>query len=531
MPDGRANNFWYARRDVDDVIVFVHGIFSSSRTCWLHVNEHDPSRSVFWPDLLLGDSRFGQASIYLGGYYTAIDAGDFAIKECAGGLFAALERQDADGWPAVLASERLTFVCHSTGGIVVRYMLERNADAFKDKTIGLALIASPSLGSQWADIAGSAASYYNQHLGQQLQWRGEALEDLDARFKDLVASRPPRLPRLFGMEAAENKMVFRDRLPRLLQWLVPPRRTVVNTLSAGRYFGEVTILPGTDHFSSVKPTNLAHPAHEFLVTFRQRFLQAFAPSPAMPQPSPHVPPPAVPDLLDAEDWPAPATNTTTELFLGVEGFGADSEVGVATCVVVDGSAVDRSLAAVMEGWLRDPALREIPGLAATVKGKDVDGAAIDGDLAGRLVDWLAGELFEAYVCYTGSTTPEGQSRALGAILEDRIIANRTRPIRVVLDPSLQAATASIEALVERARQGAARLSRGQQVPSIDVETGRGQSGALGLVRLVSRIVRVRLRSTNEVDRRPFKRIHPQKIRVLHDLDADIRYSRRRPFGA
>jgi hypothetical protein len=34
--DGRHNNFWYSRTDSDRVLVFVHGIFSDSRTCWLH---------------------------------------------------------------------------------------------------------------------------------------------------------------------------------------------------------------------------------------------------------------------------------------------------------------------------------------------------------------------------------------------------------------------------------------------------------------------------------------------------------------
>jgi hypothetical protein len=37
------------------------------------------------------------------------------------------------------------------GGIVTRYMLEPHQNAFRDRTIGLAPIAPPALGSAWAD--------------------------------------------------------------------------------------------------------------------------------------------------------------------------------------------------------------------------------------------------------------------------------------------------------------------------------------------------------------------------------------------
>jgi len=42
---------------------------------------------------------------------------------------------------------------------------------------------------------------------------------------------------------------------------------VVEKESAARYFAPARQLPGTDHFSSVKPDNPDHPAHVFLCTF------------------------------------------------------------------------------------------------------------------------------------------------------------------------------------------------------------------------------------------------------------------------
>jgi len=50
-----------------------------------------------------------------------------------------------------MSRNSIVFVCHSTGGIVVRYLLESNWAQFKDKRVGLVLIASPSYGSTQAD--------------------------------------------------------------------------------------------------------------------------------------------------------------------------------------------------------------------------------------------------------------------------------------------------------------------------------------------------------------------------------------------
>jgi predicted ATPase/Tfp pilus assembly protein PilF len=275
---GQDNNFWYVQNDADTVIVFVHGIFSNSRTCWLWTSAR-PEDNVFWPDLIRNDPRFGHPSIYLAGFFTAVDAGYFPIVQCAREVFEALEREGIGSEPPVLAKRNVVFVCHSTGGIVVRYLLERNRERFRDKGVGLVLIASPSLGSVWANIASLAAHYYNQHLGLQLRWRGDALEDIHSRFRDLVHRRAEFMPGLDGAEAAESQMILRSRLPRWLRLVLPSRLKVVNTLSAGQYFGDVTILPNTDHFSAVKPNSSSHPSHIFLVTFFahfQRFLRARA---------------------------------------------------------------------------------------------------------------------------------------------------------------------------------------------------------------------------------------------------------------
>ena len=279
----RVNNYWYSRGN-PTTFVFVHGIFSDSRSCWLY-HDKPTNRRVYWPDLVLEDSRLGSPSIYLAGYYTAIDSGDFSLRDCAREVFEALQRPERDGSAPVLDAEEIIFLAHSTGGIVVRYFLERHKEVFKHKKVGLLLLASPSLGSVWANIASLAAHYYHQKLGLQLRWAGETLEEIHDRFKELMDNREAVMPYLVGAEACENKMVFRKSIPRLLRWMVPPSWKVVSTLSAGQYFGSVKALRDTDHFSTVKPNGFDAPAHEFLVTFMARARDKFGPQPTASTPA------------------------------------------------------------------------------------------------------------------------------------------------------------------------------------------------------------------------------------------------------
>ena len=121
LPREPENNLWYVRpsSSTDVTMVFLHGIFSS-RSCWLHTGEDDLEHPapVFWPDLVRADHRLGSLAIYLGGYYTQLDAGDYPITQCSNEILSALQRPDVDGTPPALDSEAIVFVCHSMGGSI-----------------------------------------------------------------------------------------------------------------------------------------------------------------------------------------------------------------------------------------------------------------------------------------------------------------------------------------------------------------------------------------------------------------------------
>lgn len=260
--DKGQNNTWYHQNDNDTVIVFVHGILSDSRNCWYYEDKGNSENNRYWPQIIL-DKRFDNPSIFLGGFFTGIDAGIYDLRNCADELFSALKRPTADGQTSPFDKDKLVFVCHSTGGIVVRYMLANNYEDFKDKAVGLVLIASPSYGSKLATTFEPIMKIANQRLGQQLKWGNWNLRDLDANFKNLIHQQ--RLPHLKGVEFYENRFVYRHPYLSLLPFF--NHNFVVTKESAGRYFGAPRLLADTDHFSTVKPNSVNHPAHQYLVDF------------------------------------------------------------------------------------------------------------------------------------------------------------------------------------------------------------------------------------------------------------------------
>lgn len=256
-PNAGTNNVWYQFNDSETVFVFVHGILSDSRTAWFYEDKNDSANSRYWPEMVSGDKTFEKPSIFLGGYYTEIQSGSYDIRDAANDLFEALAIPVDGGDLAVLHKKNIVFITHSTGGIVVRHMLTRHVQDFRDKKVGLVLIASPSGGSKDADRFGWLAKLVDHEMGKELQWDNPFLTELDKDFKNLVDQR--LIPSLAGIELLENHFI--------LKWLSIVKKEVVSRESAGRYFGEPRLLANTDHISAVKPDGPRHPAHMRLRSF------------------------------------------------------------------------------------------------------------------------------------------------------------------------------------------------------------------------------------------------------------------------
>ena len=72
-----ASTRWQFAGHSDTVIVFVHGLMSSSKACWANQN------GTFWPKLVAEDPQFEAASVYLADYYSDIDSGQYDVAQCA----------------------------------------------------------------------------------------------------------------------------------------------------------------------------------------------------------------------------------------------------------------------------------------------------------------------------------------------------------------------------------------------------------------------------------------------------------------
>lgn len=251
---------WLRQTDSLTVFIFVHGIFSDSDAGWRHAD------GSFWPDLVVGDHRLKDPSIFLGGYPSSLQDPNYEIENAAKHLFGRLNGVGPAGEPSVMSKRQLIFIAHSTGGLVVRQMLVNEAAAFADKKIGLFLLASPSRGSEWATRADGLTRWLGHKMIAQLAANSAFTVRLDRLFSELLARK--RVWMIAGMDVFESRFI----VPGLL-W---NREVVVNPDESRYYFGEPRLVPNSDHFSISKPSVRAGGSdtfpHEYLVEFvTQRF--------------------------------------------------------------------------------------------------------------------------------------------------------------------------------------------------------------------------------------------------------------------
>jgi pimeloyl-ACP methyl ester carboxylesterase len=223
------NGEWVRKPSRGTTVVFVHGIISTSEACWRHAD------GGYWPTLVAEEELLATVGVYVFTYRTDIFSGTYRLSDVVDAL---KEHARVDG---VLDNDRIIFVCHSMGGIVVRKLLvERQYDFMSsNKVIGLFLIASPSLGSSYADWLSPLAILMGHSQASALGFvrNNEWLMDLDKAFTNLKEARTLDL---HGKELIEDTFIVMRKI-----W----RRQVVEPFSGARYFGEPYKVPGSDHFS------------------------------------------------------------------------------------------------------------------------------------------------------------------------------------------------------------------------------------------------------------------------------------------
>jgi hypothetical protein len=153
----------------------------------------------------------------------------------------------------------LIFVAHSMGGLIARKLLVERATEFRDQriSVGLFLVASPSLGSRYANMLSPIARFFGHSQGDALRFsqNNAWLMDLDKEFTNLKEA---KLIPLVGKELVEDVFIA-------FKGLV--RTQVVEPFSGAKYFGEPFKVPGSDHFSIAKPDSAQAIQHRLLVRF------------------------------------------------------------------------------------------------------------------------------------------------------------------------------------------------------------------------------------------------------------------------
>ncbi|MFZ5961782.1 esterase/lipase family protein [Thalassococcus sp. BH17M4-6] len=244
---------WLRRSKDGTAIVFIHGILSDGESCWQNKN------GEYWPKLLEAEKQFEESGIYIFTYKTGLFSGTYRLGDVIDSL------KEYFRLDALLDNSQIAFVCHSMGGIVARkFIVERKSD-FENRNVelGLFLIASPSLGSNYANWLSPLARLFGHTQEDALRFAqtNSWLLDLDKEFINFKESGDIRIE---GKELIEdNFIVFKGLI----------RRQVVEPFSGARYFGEPFKVPNSDHSSIAKPESAESIQHRLLLSFLNGFFK------------------------------------------------------------------------------------------------------------------------------------------------------------------------------------------------------------------------------------------------------------------
>lgn len=243
---------WIRKPTHGCTIVFIHGVLSSGDTCWRHKN------GSYWPEILAAETGMQSVGIYEFSYKTGLFSGTYRLGDVVDSL---KEHLGLDG---VLESKGIVFVCHSMGGIVARKFIVERATTLveKDISLGLFLLASPSLGSHYANLLTPLAKILGHSQGDALRFsqNNSWLADLDREFMN---AKEGSSLRIVGKELVEDNFF-------VLKTLF--KKQVVQAFSGARYFGEPFKVPDSDHFSIVKLADNGAVQHRLLLKFIQEHL-------------------------------------------------------------------------------------------------------------------------------------------------------------------------------------------------------------------------------------------------------------------
>lgn len=188
---------WIRRPTNGCTVVFIHGVLSAGETCWQHKN------GTYWPELLAAETDEKSIGIYEFTYKTGLFSGTYRLGDVVDAL------KEHIGLDGVLDCKDIIFVCHSMGGIVARKFIVERATTFvaNGTGLGMFLVASPSLGADYANLLTPLAKFLGHSQADALRFsqNNSWLMDLDREF--LNAKEGKNL-KIVGKELIEDNFII-----------------------------------------------------------------------------------------------------------------------------------------------------------------------------------------------------------------------------------------------------------------------------------------------------------------------------------
>jgi hypothetical protein len=250
---------WLRKPNNDLTVVFIHG-FNSSEECW------KSSNGTYWPSLLKDENDFPSIGIYVFSYRTSFFRGNYNLGDVVDALKTYLHLDE------VLKHSQVIFVCHSMGGIVARrFIVSQQLGLLENglKKVGLFLVASPSLGSEYANMLGTLVNFIgvSRFIGntqtdalrfsQDNTW----LNDLD---KDFINLKDAGRLSIKGQELIEELPIL---IIKSIFFFFKKQKQIVEPFSGARYFGDSFKVPKSDHFTIARPESNLSIQHRLLCDF------------------------------------------------------------------------------------------------------------------------------------------------------------------------------------------------------------------------------------------------------------------------
>jgi len=253
-------------------------------------------------------------------------------------------------------------------------------------------------------------------------------------------------------------------------------------------------------------------------------------APAVPIPVPPIAPitpeaaPSAAAVIAPVEPPGPM-----HAFVTGTGLGQAGSLVIGSCVLLENpDRVRGQVRALVEDALHDPFLRGNAAIVA-LKRRTFDYATDDPEIRTRFIELLTVLSFEAYAYYAPAG---GGETALGTVFEpllaDRMTNDRSRRFAIAVDRGLGDRQTAFADLVASA---VARLNREDKrgVAGAEVTQAAADEPAISIAGYVGAILRRKLEAGTDLETRNFERLHPQKIRLIHDVSTAKYFNRRRPL--